>query len=346
MANYEGPMTEEMLAKLLAQQSDGPMNDQILADLLNQSTQQPTPRPAQPGAAENFFVNNTTGRRVDFPSTQQQPRPSVMPDYAQPIEIAGAGKGYRVKGDPYKVLLSDGRVVDPFVDRAATNEARKQQLDMERRELENQFTRAKMIAAGQLKRPEAPEGQRFTPEGNLEWIPGSAGAEKIAQKKREGQADKTEILSITDEAEKILPLAHGSGVGAAAGMATNFLGIDDPKSAADAQLRVLSGALVSKMPRMQGPQSDKDVQMYKEMAGQVGDPSLPASVRSQALKTVKLLYGKYSGQGDVSAASISPSSTDHQQTLFNAKKAIARNPGARDAILQKMQSAGYDTRGL
>lgn len=39
-------------------------------------------------------------------------------------------------------------------------------------------------------------------------------------------------------------------------------------------------------------------------------------------------------------------SMDTQETLFNAKKAIAKNPAARQAIIQKMQAAGYDVKGL
>lgn len=67
-----------------------------------------------------------------------------------------------------------------------------------------------------------------------------------------------------------------------------------PEGAAEAdQLRSIGGSLVAKMPRMEGPQSDKDVQLYREMAGQIGDATLPVSRRLAALKIVRDLYAKY-----------------------------------------------------
>lgn len=71
-----------------------------------------------------------------------------------------------------------------------------------------------------------------------------------------------------------------------------------PEGAPEAdQLRVLGGALVSKMPRMEGPQSNFDVQNYKDMAGQVGDSTLPIERRLAALAEVERLYAKYTNGG-------------------------------------------------
>jgi hypothetical protein len=44
---------------------------------------------------------------------------------------------------------------------------------------------------------------------------------------------------------------------------------------------------------MEGPQSDKDVQLYKEMAADVGNDALPRGQRLSALKVMRELYGKY-----------------------------------------------------
>lgn len=107
------------------------------------------------------------------------------------------------------------------------------------------------------------------------------------------EADATDVLALAAEAEKILPKAHGSGIGNAMGGAANFLGIANDKNNADAQLKVIAGSLVSKMPKMSGPQSDKDVLLYKEMAGQVGDSTLPIESRLAALDTVKKINAKH-----------------------------------------------------
>lgn len=92
-----------------------------------------------------------------------------------------------------------------------------------------------------------------------------------------------------------------SGFGAATDTAAGYFGVT-PKGAPEAdQLRAIGGALVSKMPRMEGPQSDKDVQTYREMAGQVGDATVPIARRLAALKVVEQLYSKYAGGNPVSA---------------------------------------------
>ena len=49
------------------------------------------------------------------------------------------------------------------------------------------------------------------------------------------------------------------------------------------------------MPRMEGPQSDKDTALYRQMAGQIGDSTVPTSTRKAALGTIKNLHQKYAG---------------------------------------------------
>ena len=89
------------------------------------------------------------------------------------------------------------------------------------------------------------------------------------------------------------PLPTQSYAGAAGDFVSGAFG-GSPEGAAQAdQLKVLGGALVMSMPRMEGPQSDRDVQVYREMAGQVGDNTLPIARRLKALDMVEALYRKY-----------------------------------------------------
>ena len=85
----------------------------------------------------------------------------------------------------------------------------------------------------------------------------------------------------------------GSGVGTLVDAAAGFVGMSPSGSAEAQKLKAISGALVAKMPRMEGPQSDKDVMLYKEMAGLIGDSTVPIARRSAALDTVKQLWAKY-----------------------------------------------------
>ena len=108
-----------------------------------------------------------------------------------------------------------------------------------------------------------------------------------------GTKDAQSVLNLMDGVEGLIDQAHGSGLGNIVGGAQNFFGISSDKNAADAKLNALSGALVSKQPKMSGPQSDKDVLLYKQMAGDLGNPTLPASVRKAAAETVREIQRTY-----------------------------------------------------
>ena len=96
-----------------------------------------------------------------------------------------------------------------------------------------------------------------------------------------------------DGTPAVSPLPTGSGIGAGLDWVASLAG-SAPKGVAEAdKLRVIGGILTSKVPRMEGPQSNIDVQLYRETAGQVGDATLPRSRRLAALDTVERLLAKY-----------------------------------------------------
>lgn len=85
----------------------------------------------------------------------------------------------------------------------------------------------------------------------------------------------------------------GSGVGAVVDAAAAIVG-KSPRGAVPAQkLKAVGGALTSKVPRMEGPQSDHDVRLYKEMAAEVGNNTIPVDRRLAALETMRKLWLKY-----------------------------------------------------
>ena len=135
----------------------------------------------------------------------------------------------------------------------------------------------------------APQGQ-VVRDASGKPIGGAINAEAATRVR-----DANDVLSVVADARKVLPKAHGSYAGTAMGAAGQLVGVGGEKSSADAQLKVLAGALVSKMPKMSGPQSDKDVQLYREMAGQIGDSTLPIETRTAALNQVEALNRKYAG---------------------------------------------------
>jgi hypothetical protein len=128
-----------------------------------------------------------------------------------------------------------------------------------------------------------------------------------AQAKAKKERGMQGIGNVIDEARKIMtgkavdqqgkeiktPLPTQSFGGQALDFVSGAFG-ESPQGAAQAdQLKVLGGALLSSVPRMEGPQGEKDVQLYREMAGQIGDSGLPVARRLKALDMVEALYRKY-----------------------------------------------------
>lgn len=108
--------------------------------------------------------------------------------------------------------------------------------------------------------------------------------------------DANDTLGLLAEAERLLPNATGSGVGAMADAAGAAVGYATQGSAEADQLDLIAGQLTSKVPRMEGPQSNFDVQMYRQMAGDLGNRKIPAERRMAALQKMRELAMKYANQ--------------------------------------------------
>lgn len=84
-----------------------------------------------------------------------------------------------------------------------------------------------------------------------------------------------------------------SGAGAMMDSAANFFGKSTKGADLASQLDTISGWLTSNVPRMEGPQSDKDVANYRIMAAEVGDRTKPTSQRLAAAMELQGLQAKY-----------------------------------------------------
>jgi hypothetical protein len=70
------------------------------------------------------------------------------------------------------------------------------------------------------------------------------------------------------------------------------------ESEADAQLKMLSGALTMKQPRFEGPQGVLDVVLYQKLAGDLGNANIPTESRLATMKQMVNLQKKYYPSGD------------------------------------------------
>lgn len=113
---------------------------------------------------------------------------------------------------------------------------------------------------------------------------GRQSENKLANKLTTGVDRALELLQQGPTASVVGNLAD-KGMGA--------FGMSTKGGETAAQLEALSGWLVSNVPRMEGPQSNFDLQNYQTMAGRIGDRNLPIGTRQAAAQEVKRLQQKY-----------------------------------------------------
>lgn len=122
---------------------------------------------------------------------------------------------------------------------------------------------------------------------NGQAVPGENVAKKAASSKA--------LLPLLDQAEKLIDGATGSYLGAGVDQLARFGGVSTDGAKNIAQLSVIEGNIMMAQPRMEGPQSNMDVALYRQMAALIGDPTVPAATKRAALSVVRNLHSKYPG---------------------------------------------------
>jgi hypothetical protein len=195
----------------------------------------------------------------------------------------------------------------------------------------NQGAQRLQLDAQNANASKAPPGYRFTADGRgMEAIPGGPADLKAGAEGQKRVGDARDVIGLLDEVDKLLPKATGSYAGAGVDQTMRFFGKATDGANATAQLKTLQGALIGKMPKMTGPQSDKDVQLYREMAGQVADHTLPVETRQAASAAIRRLNEKYAGmqEGDSTRANL----------VAELPKTAAKGARARDTTTGKIMT--------
>lgn len=117
--------------------------------------------------------------------------------------------------------------------------------------------------------------------------------------KREASAKN--LIPLIKQADQLINGATGSYLGAGADQGARLFGVATSGAQNIAQLKVLEGNIMMAQPRMEGPQSNMDVELYRQMAAQVGDPTVPNTTKKAALNTLKSLYAKYDPEAQAPA---------------------------------------------
>lgn len=127
--------------------------------------------------------------------------------------------------------------------------------------------------------------QLVGPQATVSGIPVASGSkDSIASEK---------VKEILDKAEPLLAGSTGSYGGAALDMLGQVFGMATDGSINVGRLKVLEGKLMLAQPRLEGPQSDSDKLLYRQMAAQIGDPTVPNAVKAAAIDTLRKITGSY-----------------------------------------------------
>jgi len=163
---------------------------------------------------------------------------------------------------------------------------------------------------GQTQVVETPSGFSLIDKGSGQARPviSATGEQEQQPDSPKYQAKKlhSQLMEGIRMARELIPKATASGAGSLVDSSIGFFGKSTPGADAASQLDTLAGWMTSNVPRMQGPQSDKDTLLYKQMAATVGDRTKPASQRLEALNTLEDLQNKYSAIAGNSPSSSMP----------------------------------------
>lgn len=229
--------------------------------------------------------------------SKNQGAQSVLSAMLRAKGYGGQGRGNYSSVDHISV---DGKVVPVIVD--TRGEPGKNIYMLDGSPISPELVAASKIVSPsdpKVKGLEAREKEQAISDVKLAMEPQIASATEAAESEEKRKFNMSGINATIDLADSLL---SGEETGtkptsSLLGQGYDYVASIVGKSPAGAdeatQLKAIGGALTAKMPRMEGPQSDKDTLLYREMAAQVGDAGIPISQRRAALKTVKDLWAKY-----------------------------------------------------
>ena len=270
--------------------------------------------PNQPQAKGMGLTQDVVNQLIG--SQQGQAALGQMADLMPKLRKAGIGVEQKSEDNPFLVFTQDETVpknvkvlaekyakswasgrLDPDVSdkrfaeltamnqRAQDKETAQANLKAQQEQM-NEFKRQGLEQSAQAR---ALQGE--IAKGNLAIA--QANAQAKADERNKPVAEAQESLSLINQAEKLLDKSTASLTGTGVDVLAGAVGVSTEGAKAAAQLKAIQGALVAKMPKMSGPQSDKDVLLYREMAGQVGDSTLPVDTRKAALDTIRQIQERY-----------------------------------------------------
>ena len=267
----------------------------------------PVQMPAQAGGVDQFYQ---AAMKSQFPQFQQMGMQGMMqmPQLeAQQKEREDARAFRQQEAQAARDARAEELQMRMQDQRASQAEKLQAQRELQQMQIDARKDMQRMIAAS---RPaaQAPNAQTLQTENGIlerrgnEWVPITVGGKPVMPKGTGANAvlpevakakDATDAMALLQQAAPLVRGATGSGIGAGVDWLAGQVGKATSGAENIAQLKTIAGMLVSKMPKMTGPQSDKDVMLYKEMAGNIGDPSVPTPLKEKAMQTIMEIQARY-----------------------------------------------------
>ena len=151
-------------------------------------------------------------------------------------------------------------------------------------------------------------------EGGVVPVEGYAPTPKMGAGRK--PVDPKKVNQILDEIEKVIPQTSGGAVGGALNWVKGQANISDETTRANTKIAAAGASLMMNMPRMEGPQSDKDVALYREQIGKLNSPTTPIGDKKAAVQIIRALNQQYAAQNQAGASSGGPA----VGTVVNGKK--------------------------
>ena len=334
----QAALSEQQRIQQVLKRATGPevFPETPLTNMMGQEVAGPNmPQPKGMGLTQDV-VNQLIG------SQQGQAALGQMADLMPKLRRAGIGAEQRPEDNPFLVFTQDETIpknikilaeqyakswssgrLDPDVSdkrvaelSAMNQRAQDKQIAQDNIKAQQDNVRAQQEQMAEFRRQglaqsnEARALQAEIAKGNLELrrLETETKLEAKAEERNKPIAEAKESISLINQAEKLLDKATASLTGTGVDVLAGAVGLSTEGAKAAAQLKAIQGALVAKMPKMSGPQSDKDVLLYREMAGQIGDSTLPVDTRKAALETIRQIQERYAKvpEGSSKPVEVSP----------------------------------------
>src|SRR5690349_4338328 len=163
------------------------------------------------------------------------------------------------------------------------------------------------LGRGRTKEQEAAAVREAEIRTDLQFAPEKATLEAdAARQKKEAEAlaernattekrgtQAAETVAVLNDAIKILPEATGGIAGQTRDAAGRTVNQSTEGSRATARLKLLAAKLIANVPRFEGPQSNIDVQFYREAAGDLANANLSVGERQAAAELMLEIAQRY-----------------------------------------------------